>query len=215
MSWSTGKDSAFALSLARADDSLEVVALLTTVNANANRVAMHAVRRRLLEAQAEALELPLYVVELPWPCPNAKYEELMASAIAEAEELGIERVVFGDIFLADIRAYREEMLERTRLRAVFPLWGRQTGALASEMIASGIRAVVTCVDPAQAPPEIAGRFFDADLLVGLPDGVDPCGENGEFHTFVFDAPGFARPLDVAVGDVVERDGFVFADLVPE
>lgn len=214
MSWSSGKDSTFALNLARADTSLDVVGLLTTVNATANRVAMHAVRRSLLESQAEALGLPLHVVELPWPCPDATYEELMASAMSTAEKSGIERVVFGDIFLADVRAYRETMLEGTGVAPEFPLWRRPTDGLATEILASGIRAIVTCVDPSQAPREITGRWYDADLLGELPAGVDPCGENGEFHTFVVDGPGFARPLAIAVGDVVERDGFVFADVLP-
>jgi uncharacterized protein (TIGR00290 family) len=214
MSWSTGKDSTLALHLARADDSLEVIGLLTTLNSNAGRVAMHAVRRSLLESQAEALGLPLHVVELPWPCPNALYEELMTSAISTATDACVERVVFGDIFLADIRAYRETMLDGTGLAPVFPIWQRPTDELAAEMIASGIRAVITCVDPNQAPPDIAGRWYDADLLRELPEGVDPCGENGEFHTFVVDGPGFAHPLDVAVGEIVERDGFVFADVLP-
>jgi uncharacterized protein (TIGR00290 family) len=214
MSWSTGKDSTLALHRARSDPSLDVVALLTTLNAEANRVAMHAVRRSLLESQAEALRLPLHVVELPAPCPNPVYENLMSSAISVAAAAGIERVVFGDIFLADVRAYREAMLEETRLAPVFPLWLRPTDALAAEMIRLGIKAVITCVDPKQAPAEIAGRWYDEDLLAELPDGVDPCGENGEFHTFVVDGPGFAHPLDVLVGEIVERDGFVFADVEP-
>ncbi|MGB9111881.1 MAG: hypothetical protein WCF24_04045 [Acidimicrobiales bacterium] len=214
MSWSTGKDSTLALHRARSDSSLDVVGLLTTVNSTADRVAMHAVRRSLLEAQAEALGLPLHVVDLPWPCPNATYEALMSSAVATAVDSGIERVVFGDIFLTDIREYRESMLEGTGLSPLFPLWHRRTEELAAEMIAAGIRAIVTCVDPTQAPPEIAGRFYDAQLLRELPSGVDPCGENGEFHTFAVDGPGFSFPLDVTVGEVVERDGFVFADVVP-
>jgi uncharacterized protein (TIGR00290 family) len=214
MSWSSGKDSTFALNLARSDAALDVVGLLTTLNATADRVTMHAVRRSLLESQAEALGLPLHVVGLPWPCSDATYEELMACAISTASEARVERVVFGDIFLADIREYREAMLKGTGLAPVFPLWSRRTGELAAEMIASGIRAVVTCVDPTQAPPEIAGRWYDSNLLRELPEGVDPCGENGEFHTFVVDGPGFAHPLDVAVAEVVEHDGFVFADVLP-
>ncbi len=214
MSWSTGKDSTLALHRARSDASLDVVGLLTTVNSTADRVAMHAVRRGLLEAQAEALGLPLHVVDLPWPCPNATYEALMSSAVQSAVHQGVERLVFGDIFLTDIREYRESMLEGTSLSPQFPLWQRRTDELAAEMIAAGIRAIVTCVDPTQAPPAIAGRFYDAQLLRELPKGVDPCGENGEFHTFVVDGPGFAFPLEVRVGEVVERDGFVFADVVP-
>ena len=214
MSWSSGKDSTLSLHLARSYGSLDIVALLTTMNAEANRVAMHAVRRDLLESQAQSLGLPLNVVELPWPCPNEVYEELMASAIATAVDDGVSRVVFGDIFLTDIRQYREQTLEGTGVSPVFPLWQRSTDELAEEMIASGIRAVITCVDPKQAPREIAGRWYDAALLGELPDSVDPCGENGEFHTFVVDGPGFAYPLDVLVGEIVERDGFVFADVSP-
>jgi uncharacterized protein (TIGR00290 family) len=214
MSWSSGKDSALALHRARQDPELEVVGLLCTVNTEADRVAMHAVRRELLLAQGERVGLPVHVVELPWPCPNPVYEERMAEALAAAARDGVERVVFGDLFLADIRAYREQMLEGTGITPVFPLWDEPTAALAREMLAVGIRAVVTCVDPAQLPGEFAGRAFDAELLDDLPAGVDPCGENGEFHTFVWDAPGFDAPIPVAVGDIVTRDGFVFADVVP-
>ncbi|MGA8297780.1 MAG: hypothetical protein WB770_12130 [Acidimicrobiales bacterium] len=214
MSWSTGKDSTLALHLARTNGSLDVVALLTTLNADANRVAMHAVRRSLLEAQAAALGLPLHVVELPSPCPNEVYEEKMASAIATAVEDEVRHIVFGDIFLRDIREYREAMLEGTGISPVFPLWQRPTDALAEEMVASGVRAVITCVDPNQAPRALAGRRYDRALLDELPPGVDACGENGEFHTFVVDGPGFAHPLDVSVGEIVERDGFVFADVLP-
>lgn len=214
MSWSSGKDSAFALDAARRAGEVEITGLLTTVNANADRVAMHAVRRELLEAQAAALGLPLHVVELPWPCPNEVYEQRMSDAVAAARDADVERMVFGDLFLPDVRDYRERMLDGTGITPVFPLWLRGTRELAAEMVASGIRAVLTCVDPAQAPADLAGRWYDAQLLAGLPESVDPCGENGEFHTFVVDGPGFAAPLDVVVGEIVERDGFVFADVQP-
>lgn len=214
MSWSSGKDSTFALHAARSAGDVDVVGLLTTVNSTANRVAMHAVRRSLLEAQAESLGLPLHVVELPWPCPNEVYEERMAAAIEAAAVDNVERMVFGDLFLADVRAYREQMLAGTGIEPVFPLWHRPTADLADEMLAAGVRAVITCVDPAQAPRGLAGRWFDRELLDSLPPSVDACGENGEFHTFVVDGPGFGYPLDVTVGEVVERDGFVFADVVP-
>ena len=214
MSWSSGKDSTFALHVARTTDDIDVVALLTTVNSTADRVAMHAVRRVLLEAQAASLGLPLHVVDLPWPCPNEVYEQRMTDAIRTAEEAGVERMVFGDLFLPDIRAYRELHLADTGLSPVFPLWQRPTKLLAQEMLRAGVRAVLTCVDPSQLAPEFVGRWFDADLLAELPDGVDPCGEHGEFHTLVVDGPGFSYPLDVTVGEVVERDGFVFADVVP-
>jgi uncharacterized protein (TIGR00290 family) len=214
MSWSSGKDSAFGLHVTRVAGQVDVVGLLTTVNTTANRVAMHAVRRVLLEAQAKSLGLPVHVVELPWPCPNEIYELRMNEAVDKATDGGVEHMVFGDLFLADIRAYREQQLAGTGISPVFPLWERPTDVLAREMLDAGVRAVVTCVDPSQAPAEIAGRWYDADLLAELPASVDPCGENGEFHTFVVDGPGFGYPLDVTLGDVVERDGFVFADVVP-
>jgi uncharacterized protein (TIGR00290 family) len=214
MSWSSGKDSALALHTVRAAGDVVVTGLVTTVSSNADRVAMHGVRRVLLEAQAEALGLPLHVVALPWPCPNDVYEERMAAALDVAGRAGVRHIVFGDLFLQDIRTYREQSLQGTALTPIFPLWHRPTDLLAREMVASGIRAVITCVDPAQAPAELAGRWFDHELLDTLPPEVDPCGENGEFHTLVTDGPGFAQPLDVTVGEIVERDGFVFADVVP-
>lgn len=214
MSWSSGKDSALALHEARAAGRVDVVGLLTTVNAEAGRVAMHGVRRSLLEAQAESLGLPLHVVELPWPCPNDVYEARMAAAIGVARDAGVESVVFGDLFLQDVRTYRERALDGTGLDPVFPLWGRPTGALAREILEAGVRAVVTCADLAQGARDVAGRWYDAALLAELPPDVDPCGERGEFHTLVVDGPGFARPLDVVVGETVVRDGFAFADVVP-
>ncbi len=201
-----------ALHEARAAN-VDVVGLMTTVNAAADRVAMHAVRRELLEAQARAVGLPLHAVDIPSPCPNDVYEAAMAGAIARARSEGVDTIVFGDLFLADIRAYREQMLADTGIAPVFPLWQRPTRTLASDMLDAGIRAIVTCVDPRQAPAELAGREFDAELLASLPPGVDPCGENGEFHTFVFDGPGFDAPIPVETGEIVERDGFVFADVV--
>jgi uncharacterized protein (TIGR00290 family) len=214
LSWSSGKDSTLALATAREDPGLEVVGLLTTINADAQRVAMHAVRRSLLAAQADALGLPLHVVELPWPCSNEEYEHRMAAAVRAARGDGVTRMVFGDLFLADVRAYREQALAGTGLAPVFPLWGRDTAELAGEMVDRGVRATLTCVDPRQLDAGFAGRAYDADLLADLPPGVDPCGEYGEFHTFVHDGPGFARPLAVRTGEVVERDGFVFADVLP-
>ena len=184
-----------------------------TVNADADRVAMHAVRRTLLEAQAERLGLPLHVVEIPSPCPNSVYEERMGEAMATARAAGIEQIVFGDLFLEDVRAYREQQARRTGIVPAFPLWARPTDALARDMLAEGVRAVVTCVDPSVLPPEFSGRAFDDTLLADLPAGVDPCGERGEFHTFVWDGPGFRAPLDIEVGERVERDGFVFCDVL--
>ncbi|HJU83321.1 MAG TPA: hypothetical protein VJ600_03850 [Holophagaceae bacterium] len=215
LSWSSGKDSAHALQVLRQQGEVEVVGLLTTVNQAFNRVAMHAVRETLLEAQAEAAGLPLRKVHIPWPCPNGAYEAAMAAACAQAVADGIEIIAFGDLFLEDIRAYRLEKLQGTGLRAVFPLWGRDTAALAREMVASGLKARLTCVDPKQLDGRFAGRAFDAGLLAELPPGVDPCGERGEFHTFVHDGPMFRHPIPVRSGEVVERDGFVFADLMLE
>ena len=214
MSWSSGKDSALALHEARAAGLVDVVGLLTTVNAEAGRVAMHGVRRALLEAQAEALGLPLHVVELPWPCPNDVYEARMAAAVGVAGDAGVEAVVFGDLFLEDVRRYRERALEGTGLDPVFPLWGRPTDGLAAQILEAGVRAVVTCADLGQGARHAAGRWYDAALLAELPPDVDPCGERGEFHTLVVDGPGFARALDVVVGEIVVRDGFAFADVMP-
>ncbi|MBL29569.1 MAG: ATP-binding protein [Rhodospirillaceae bacterium] len=214
LSWSSGKDSAWALHRLRANPRYEVAGLLTTLNESAGRVAMHAVRRSLLEAQAAAAGLPLKAVNLPWPCSNERYEALMETAVAEAEAEGFEAVAFGDLFLEDVRRYRETMLAPTALSPVFPLWQEDTTALAQAMIAGGLRAFITCVDPKQLDPSFAGRAFDADFLADLPPGVDPCGENGEFHSFVWDGPMFDRPVPVVPGEIVERDGFVFADLKP-
>jgi uncharacterized protein (TIGR00290 family) len=215
MSWSSGKDSALALHATRQAGEVEVVGLLTTVNSSVDRVAMHAVRRSLLEAQADSLNLPLHVVELPWPCPNEVYEERMAAACTAAQAAGVSSMVFGDLFLEDIRAYREHSLRAVEITPLFPLWERPTDVVASDILAAGIRAVLTCVDPKQVPATLAGRWYDENLLGDLPPDADPCGENGEFHTFVVGGPGFEAPLDVTVGEIVERDGFVFADVVPE
>jgi len=214
LSWSTGKDSAWALHELRARGEVEVVALLTTLNSAHQRVAMHAVREALLDAQVEALGLPVIKIPIPPNCVNTVYEEAMANAMARARAEGVFHVVFGDLFLADVRAYREKHLTACGMNGVFPLWGRDTGALAGEMVASGVRAAITCVDPKQLSPAFAGRTFDAALLEELPPGVDPCGEKGEFHTFAFAGPMFRWPIRVRPGEIVERDGFVFADLLP-
>lgn len=214
MSWSSGKDSAFALHVVRSEGFCEVGTLLVTVNADADRVAMHAVRRSLLQAQADRLGLALHVVNIPSPCPNDVYEARMAAAICAARSDGVERMVFGDLFLEDVRAYREGHLAETGVTPVFPLWGRRTDVLAREMIDAGVKAVLTCVDSAMLPAEFAGRTFDESLLADLPAGTDPCGERGEFHTFVWDGPGFSSPVEIELGEVVARDGFVFRDLLP-
>ena len=213
ISWSSGKDSAWALHEVRAAGELEVVGLLTTVNERFDRGAMHGVRRELLAQQAAALSLPLHVVELPDPCSNAIYEQRMAAFVDSARAAGVERVVFGDLFLEDIRAYRERQLAGTGLEPVFPLWDRPTAQLARDMLDAGGVATVTCVDSGKLAPSVAGRRWDAALLDALPEGVDPCGEHGEFHSFVSAGPGM-EPIEVEIGEVVVRDGFVFADLSP-
>jgi uncharacterized protein (TIGR00290 family) len=214
LSWSSGKDSAWALHELRRSGEHEVVGLLTTVNVTHERVAMHAVRRRLLELQAEAVGLPLHVVPLPWPCPNGEYEARMAEACTAARADGVEAIAFGDLFLDDVRRYREERLAGTGLTPLFPLWGRDTAALARAMVDGGLRATLTCVWPERLDASFAGRVFDHALLDALPPSVDPCGENGEFHTFVWDGPMFRSPVAIQAGPTVTRDGFVFADLLP-
>jgi uncharacterized protein (TIGR00290 family) len=213
VSWSTGKDSAWMLHTLRAQHPGCVAGLLTTLNEAFDRVAMHAVRRSLLTAQAEAAGLPLYAIDLPWPCPNEAYESRMAAAVGQLEADGFTHVAFGDLFLEDVRRYREERLAGTGLTPIFPLWKtKATRELATEMIDGGLRAYLTCVDPRVLPASFAGRAFDRALLDDLPPGVDACGENGEFHSFVWDGPMFSHPVEVTVGERVERDGFVFADV---
>ena len=214
LAWSSGKDSAYSLHVLRQREDVEVVGLLTTLNEVHDRVAMHAVRRTLLEAQAAAAGLPLHVARIPSPCPNEVYELAMAEALTQAIARGVSGVAFGDLFLEDVRRYREERMKPTGLELMFPLWGRATRPLAEEMIASGLRARLTCVDPRKLDRSFAGREFGEELLRDLPQGVDPCGEYGEFHSFAWDGPMFRRPLEVRGGEVVERDGFVFADLLP-
>ena len=213
VSWSSGKDSAWTLHTLRAERIGTAAALLTTVNEAADRVAMHAVRSEVLRAQADAAGLPLITVPIPSPCPNEIYEERMAAACRAAVADGFTHVAFGDLFLEDVRRYREERLAGTGLTPIFPLWERPTPALAREMIAGGLRAKLTCVDPRVLPASFAGRAFDDELLRDLPITTDPCGERGEFHTCVTAGPMFSRPLEVTSGVVVERDGFVFADVL--
>ena len=214
LSWSSGKDSAWTLRALRSDPRYEVVGLVTTINEAFDRVAMHAVRTELLRAQARAADLPLWELAIPSPCSNEQYESVMRAAIARAEAQAIECFAFGDLFLEDIRAYREKQLAPTKLKPVFPLWGRDTAELAQEMIDGGLRAKITCVDPRALAPKFAGRDFDRVLLGELPSTTDPCGERGEFHTFAYAGPMFRAPIAVRSGEVVTRDGFVFADLLP-
>jgi uncharacterized protein (TIGR00290 family) len=214
LAWSSGKDSAWALHTIRQRGDFEIVALLTTVNRDHQRVAMHAVRESLLEAQAAAAALPLVKVMIPSSCPNEFYEKAMGEAMLRARAEGVDHVIFGDLFLEDIRAYREKQLASCGMTPVFPLWRRDTRRLAGEMLAGRLSAYLTCVDPRKLDRTFAGRRFDADLLAALPSSVDPCGENGEFHTFACAGPMFRNAIAVALGEIVERDGFVFADLVP-
>jgi uncharacterized protein (TIGR00290 family) len=215
LAWSSGKDSAWALHTVRENAEFEVVALLTTVNEKYSRVAMHAVRESLLEMQADAAGLPLIKVPIPSACTNEIYERAMGEAMERAKADGVTHVIFGDLFLEDVRAYREKQLARCDVTPVFPLWGRDTRQLAEEMIAGGLSAYLTCVEPRKLDRSFAGRKFDAELLRTFPADVDPCGENGEFHSFVNDGPMFKQAILVTPGEIVERDGFVFADFLPQ
>jgi len=215
LSWSSGKDSAWALHRLRQQDDIEVAGLFTTVNAEFRRVAMHAVRLELLELQAAAIGLPLHVLNIPYPCSNRQYEAVMKDFVERSRENRVRCMAFGDLFLRDIRNYREEKLKETGITPIFPIWEIPTHELARRMISEGLRAYITCVDPKKMPPRFAGREFGPSLLEELPDSVDPCGENGEFHTFAVDGPMFNHPVGIRVGERIERDGFVFADLHPE
>ena len=212
LAWSSGKDSAWALHVLRREARVEVAGFLTTLSAARCRVAMHDVRVELLLAQADSAGLPLHVVRLPDPCPNDAYAVAMRAALLAARSQGVEAVAFGDLFLEDIRRYRETQMAGTGLAPLFPLWGRPTRELAREMVAGGLRARLTCIDPRRLDASFAGREFDQSLLDAFPSGVDPCGENGEFHTFAWDGPMFARPIRVHPLGVTERGGFVYADL---
>jgi uncharacterized protein (TIGR00290 family) len=213
--WSSGKDSAWSLHVLRQRPDIRVTGLLTTVNAADRRVAMHGVRLGLVERQAAAAGLPLHVAEIPQPCSNAEYEAIMGRATAAARAAGVTLMAFGDLFLEDIRAYRESRLAGSGLTAVFPLWALPTAALADEMIAGGLRARLTSVDLSQLPRTFAGREFDRALIEALPREADPCGERGEFHSFAWDGPMFRAPIPVRTGEVAERGGFVYTDLEPE
>jgi len=213
LSWSSGKDSAWALHLLRKNPDYEVAGLLTTFNQAANRVAMHAVRRNLVEAQASAAGLPLWAVPLPWPCNNEQYESIMAATCAKAVAGGIEGVAFGDLYLEDVRAYRERQLTGTGLEPIFPVWGLPTRTLAEDMIASGLRARLTCIDTEKLNSSFVGREFDAELLSAFPPEIDPCGERGEFHSFVYAGPMLSSPIPISLGETLIRERFAFADLI--
>jgi len=211
LSWSTGKDSAWSLHVLQQDPAIELVGLFTTLNAEADRVAMHSTRRAVMEAQAQAADLPLHVIEIPYPCPNDVYEARLGAFVEQAKAQGVEAMAFGDLFLEDIRDYREKNLEGSGITPLFPIWQKPTPALAREMVAGGLRARLVSVDPKQLSADFVGRDFDDDFLDELPEVADPCGENGEFHTCVYAGPMFSHPLVLEAGERVERDGFVFAD----
>ena len=213
LSWSSGKDSAWTLYALRRDPTIELCGLLTTVNTEFDRVAMHGVRRKVLEAQAAAAGLPLWVVPLPWPCSNEIYEQRMAEICQRAVDEGIDAMAFGDLFLEDVRAYREKNLAPTGLEPLFPLWKIPTDELAREMIAGGLRARISCVDTEKLPASFAGREFDEELLRDFPAGIDPCAERGEFHTCVYAGPMFNSPLPLQTGEIVTRGRFTFADFI--
>ncbi|MBN9077022.1 MAG: ATP-binding protein [Rhizobiales bacterium 65-79] len=215
LSWSSGKDAAFALLEARRLGLADIVGVLTAINEAADRVQMHGVRHALLDRQIDALGLPAIKVMLPSPCPNAIYEARMEEAFGGLGAEDVRHIVYGDLFLEDIRAYRLKQMERAGMQAIFPLWGRDTGELAREMIASGLEARVACIDTKKLDPSFAGRAFDVSFLRDLPAGIDPCGENGEFHTVVTAGPIFAAPIATSVGEIVERDSFAYADVIPQ
>jgi uncharacterized protein (TIGR00290 family) len=214
IAWSSGKDCAFALHELRRAGGYDIVSALTTVTDTFSRVSMHGVREDLLRAQLDAAGLASILVRIPFPCPNDLYEREMAAALAQSKADGVTHVIFGDLFLADLRAYREARLAEIGMTGVFPLWQRPTGLLARQMIEAGVEARLATVDLAKLPASFAGRRFDDALLVALPAGIDPCGENGEFHSFVNAGPMFARRVPVTVGETVQRDGFAYADLLP-
>ncbi len=214
LSWSSGKDSAWTLHVLRQRGEVEVVGLLTTINQHFQRVAMHGTRYSLLKAQANAARLPLWEVPLPWPCSNEVYEQAMSAACSSALEKGISAIAFGDLFLEDVRRYREDRLRGTGLEPMFPLWKRNTHELISEMLDGGLRARIVCVDPSKLPSDFAGRDLDLDMVRRLPTGVDPCAENGEFHTFAYAGPMFDQPIAIKDGETVTRDGFLYADVLP-
>jgi uncharacterized protein (TIGR00290 family) len=213
VAWSSGKDSAWALYTVRQQGDTEIAGLLTTITEGSDRIAVHGVREELLRAQAASLGLPLHLVRIPAACPNTVYEATMRHAFETASREGVSDIVFGDLFLEDIRAYREQLLAQSGMRGVFPLWQRDTAALAREMIAGGLRAYLVCIDSQRMPRGFAGRAFDESLLQDLPNNVDPCGENGEFHTFSWDGPMFRKPIAISVGPPVEQNGFVLTDLL--
>ena len=214
ISWSTGKDSAWSLYNILNNQDVIVKGLFCTINSEFSRTAMHGVRVELLKKQAEAVGLPLDIIEVPYPCSNKMYETIMQDFVNKTQEQKIDCFVFGDLFLKDIRSYREDNLKQTGIKPIFPLWEIPTDKLAKEMIDSGLKTIITCIDPKKLSKEFVGRGFDHDFIRDLPDDVDPCGENGEFHSFVYDAPFFQNKISIKVGEIVEREGFIYADIFP-
>ena len=214
LSWSSGKDSAWALHKLQSQDQYDIIGLFTTINQAFNRVAMHAVRMELLQQQARAVGLPLHIIEIPYPCTNEEYASRMESFVGKAKLLDVDYFAFGDLYLEDIRQYREERLADTGIKALFPLWQIPTVDLSREMINNGLKARLTCIDPKILDKQFAGQDYGQDLLESLPEEVDPCGENGEFHSFAYDGPMFKQAITIETGVIEERDGFVFADLIP-
>lgn len=214
MSWSSGKDSAWALHVLRRQPDIEVVGLFCTVNQEFGRVAMHAVRTELVRQQAQHIGLPIQLILLPHPCSDSAYEAIMKNFIKHAKEQGIECFAFGDIFLEDIRKYREVNLAGSGITPVFPLWGMSTKKLSGDMVSGGLRAIITCVDPKHLSADFAGQEYGESFLERIPASMDPCGENGEFHTFAYDGLMFKKPVHISIGETVSRDGFVFTDLLP-
>ncbi len=214
LSWSSGKDSAWALHILRQQPDMEVAGLFCTINQEFQRVAMHAVRTELVRQQAQNAGLPIQLIPIPHPCSDAEYGTVMKSFVGPAKQQEIDCFAFGDIFLEDIRRYRETNLADSGIAPIFPLWGMATEKLSREMVSSGLRAIITCVDPKHLPADFAGQEFGEAFLERIPAGIDPCGENGEFHTFAFDGPMFKKPVNIAIGETVSRDGFIFTDLLP-
>lgn len=213
LAWSSGKDSAWALRMLQSSPDVEIAGLFSTVNRDFRRVSMHSVREEILLLQAESVDLPIHIIQIPHLCSSSEYDNAMAEFVRQSKADGIECMAFGDLFLENIRKYREERLENTGISPLFPLWGTPTAVLSREIANSGMRAVVTCVDTRSLSAEYAGREYDNSFLDDLPENVDPCGENGEFHSFVYDGPVFEKPMDIRVGEKVGRDGFVFADIL--
>lgn len=214
ISWSSGKDSAWALHVLKQDPSVNVVGLFCTVNRMFDRVAVHGVRVELLKQQAESLNLPLHIIYIPYPCDNNDYLKAMNTFISQAEKEGVDCFAFGDLFLDDVRTYRETLLEETRIAPIFPIWGIPTKTLSKQMISSGLKAVITCIDPQRMALQFAGREYNESFLDDLPEDIDPCGENGEFHSFAVDGPMFQNLIEITVGETIQRDGCCFTDLLP-